>query len=40
MSLDGDDRGPLIETDEIPADDTMSILEENIIGADDGMCLS
>lgn len=37
MSLDGGDRSPLIETDEIiPGDDSMSITSEKIIGADDG----
>ena len=37
MSLDGD-RSPLIETEEIlPTDDSMSILDEKVIGADDGI---
>ena len=41
MSLDtgrtGGDRSPLIETDEImTGDDEMSILDEKIVGADDG----
>lgn len=39
MSLDGD-RSPLIETEEIlPTDDSMSILDEKIVGADDGTFL-
>lgn len=35
MSLDGGDRSPLIETDEVPGDDAMSITSEKIIGADE-----
>lgn len=35
MSLDGGDRSPLIETDEVPGDDAMSIMSEKIIGADE-----
>lgn len=36
MSLDGGDRSPLIETDEILGDDAMSIINEKAIGADEG----
>lgn len=41
MSLDGGDRSPLIETDEIlPGDDTMSIINEKFASADDRMSRS
>lgn len=39
MSLDGGDRSPLIETDEVLGDDAMSIISEKVIGADEGKIL-
>lgn len=40
MSLDGDDRNPLVEDYVVlTADDTMSITSEKIVGADEGAIL-